>query len=36
MMMIQGERSFAAVAREIVEDGEKPLLEHLKNMQWVQ
>lgn len=36
MLMIQGERSFAAVVKEFVDDGEKPLLEHLTNMQWVQ
>ena len=35
-MMIQGERSFAAIAKEYVEDGEKPLLEHLTEKQWVQ
>lgn len=36
MLMIQGERSFAAVVKEFVDDGEKPLLENLTNVQWVQ
>ena len=35
-LMIRGSRSFAAVGKGFVNDGDKPLLEHLTNVQWVQ
>lgn len=33
-LMIQGNRSFAAVGRDSVNEGDKPLLEHLTNVKW--
>jgi hypothetical protein len=35
-LMIRGNRSFASVGKGFVNDGDKQLLEHLTNMQWVQ